>query len=104
MCNKAFGIVDLLRTLPEDQACELLRTLRTDPASIGLGTIRQQSSLPPPFLSSLIQPPRIDAGLALTFNHPIVYPAPVSLASTTKPLLKLLEPTSLASPTLALAP
>lgn len=103
-CDKAFGVVDLLRTLPEDQAYELLRTLRTDPASMGFGAIRQQSLLPPPFLASLIRPPQFDAGLALAFNHPAVYPAPVSLASTTGPLLRLLEPTSLASPTPAPAP
>lgn len=71
---------------------------------MGLGFIRQGPAPQPPFVASLIQPPRVDAGLTLTFNHPIVYPAPAALASTTGPLLKLLEPTSLASPTLALAP
>ena len=104
MADEAFGVVDLLRTLPEDQAYELLRTLRADPASMGLGPISQQPLLPPPFLASLIRPPQFDTGLALDFNHPVVYPSPVSLAITTGPLLRLLEPTSLASPTLALAP
>lgn len=103
--EEARSIVELLRSVPYDEAVELLQKLRggsppTPAATPSTTVVRKPPSIPPPipahfYVRSVIPPTRNNLEFELVVRHPIAYPTLLPIPIESLPIDVLLHPSQI---------